>query len=99
MMSLIKFSLLAFSTLLLLASFSSSTLEGDFCSDISFWDVVEYKSRDERCCEVGVKRSCAQQSKEVCLEATDLKCKAIAWAECSVSVWEKNGVKKCEPTY
>merc|ERR1712096_200976 len=96
--NMMKICLLSLSALFL-ASLSSSTLEGDFCSDISFWDVVEYKSRDARCCEVGVKRSCEKKSKEVCLEATELECKAIAWAECRVSVWEKNGVKKCEPTY
>merc|ERR1712183_415294 len=82
-----------------LSCLSSTLLEGDFCSGISFWDVVEYRSRDQRCCEVKADRRCERKNKQVCLEATELKCKTIAWAECSVSVWTKENVKKCEPTY
>jgi len=89
------FSLLS---VLFFASLSEATID-DLCSDVSFWDVVEYKSRDSNCCEVKAERKCEKKNKEVCLDAPEMKCKTIAWADCNINVWTNNNGKKCEPQY
>merc|ERR1712119_188892 len=88
----------AFLVLLSVVSFSEGSLEGDFCSDVSYWDVIKYTSSTSKCCDTVVKEECKTRSERVCEDATEIKCNTVGWAECATKIWPSQG-KKCHVTY
>merc|ERR1712096_129936 len=88
----------AFMVLLSVVSFSEGSLEGDFCSDVSFWDVIKYTSSTSKCCDTVAKEECKTRNKRVCEDATEIKCNTVGWAECATKIWPSQG-KKCHVTY
>jgi len=57
----------------------------DLCTDVSFWDVVQYRTEDRCCDEVKTENSCVSKTEELCEEVTEMKCEATAWVECKPS--------------
>merc|ERR1739838_854668 len=59
------FKLLASSFCLLsLALTCQGTLKEDFCTDVSFWDVIKYTSTTAKCCDTVLKEECRTQGKK-----------------------------------
>ena len=57
-----------------LAGQASATLK-DHCSDVSFWDVVKYKTSSRQCCTPAeLKQTCVWKNENVCKDVTELKC-------------------------
>merc|ERR1712112_420118 len=79
-------------------SFGNGSLDGDFCSDVSFWDVIKYTSSTSKCCGTVVKEECKTRSERVCEDATEIKCNTVGWAECTTKIWPSQG-KKCHVNY
>ena len=50
-----------------------STLK-DHCSDVSFWDVVRYKTSSKQCCDTSLKQKCVWKNENVCRDVTELQC-------------------------
>merc|ERR1712114_159326 len=75
-----------------------ATLKEDFCTDVSFWDVIKYTSTTAKCCDTVVKEECKTRSERVCEDATEIKCNTVGWAECATKIWPSQG-KKCHVTY
>merc|ERR1712112_696519 len=61
---------------------SEATLRGDFCSDVSFWDVVTFKEEQRCCSDIASDIQCETKTEEVCKDVTEMKCQAVAWVEC-----------------
>jgi hypothetical protein len=60
-------------TFVCLAGKASATLK-DHCSDVSFWDVVKYKTSSRQCCDTELKQTCVWKNEKVCKDVTELKC-------------------------
>merc|ERR1712096_117657 len=74
------------------------TLKEDFCSDLSYWDVVKYTSTVTECCDTVLKKECKTKTETVCEEVIETKCDAVGWAECSTKIGS-SGKKNCQVTY
>merc|ERR1712112_586731 len=75
-----------------------ATLKEDFCTDVSFWDVIKYTSTTAECCDTVLKEDCITKNERVCEDATEIKCNTVGWAECTTKIWPSQG-KKCHVTY
>merc|ERR1712105_326759 len=94
-----SFSLLAGAFCLFsLAFVCEGTLKEDFCTDVSFWDVIKYTSTTAKCCDTVLKEECKAKTERVCEDATEIKCNTVGWAECTTKIWPSQG-KKCHVTY
>merc|ERR1712183_983523 len=94
-----SFSLLAGAFCLFsLALICEGTLKEDFCTDVSFWDVIKYTSTTAKCCDTVLKEDCLTKTERVCEDATEIKCNTVGWAECTTKIWPSQG-KKCHVTY
>merc|ERR1712112_642105 len=60
-----------------------ATLKEDFCTDVSFWDVIKYTSTTAECCDTVLKEDCITKNERVCEDATEIKCNTVGWAECT----------------
>merc|ERR550519_2601274 len=74
------------------------SLKEDFCTDVSFWDVVKYTITNAECCDSVLKEACITKTERVCADATEIKCNIVGWAECSTKIWPTEG-KKCHVSY
>merc|ERR1712108_122418 len=81
-----------------LALICEGTLKEDFCTDVSFWDVIKYTSTTAKCCDTVLKEDCITKTERVCEDATEIKCNTVGWAECATKIWPSQG-KKCHVTY
>jgi len=79
--------------------YSSSTLHGDFCSDISIFSDVEYKTSSKRCCDTKMVKKCEKKQEERCEDVTELKCEVVGIPHCSPKPKRFGGLKKCTPVY
>merc|ERR1712112_338627 len=80
-------------TFALLAGLDSATLD-DYCTDVSYFDAVQYTTTTRQCCETVLKQVCTGKSENVCKDVLDLKCEVTAWADCK-STTTSNPGKKC----
>merc|ERR1719186_300473 len=86
--NILLFSVLSFAFFF---DFSSSTLHGDFCSDISFFSEVEYKTSSRKCCDTKMVKKCEKKTEE--------KCEDVGIPHCSPKPKRLGGLKKCTPVY
>jgi len=98
-MAFIKFLCLAFLGVVLFVDEGSSTLHGDFCSDISIFDDIEYKTSNKRCCDTKMRKKCEQKTEERCEDVTELKCEVVGIPHCSPKPKRIGGLKKCTPVF
>merc|ERR1711974_69879 len=70
-----------------LALICEGTLKEDFCTDVSFWDVIKYTSTTAKCCDTELKEDCITKTERVCQDATEIKCNTVGWAECTTKIW------------
>merc|ERR1712096_515591 len=87
-----------------LALICEGTLKEDFCTDVSFWDVIKYTSTTAKCCDTELREECKTKTERVCEDATEIKCKTVTKDNC-VTDWNIDehgnkiwgGKEKCEP--
>merc|ERR1712119_13055 len=80
------------------------TLKEDFCTDVSFWDVIKYTSTTAKCCDTVLKEDCITKTERVCEDATEIQCNTVTKDNC-VTDWNIDehgnkvwgGKEKCEP--
>merc|ERR1719291_447419 len=94
--NILLFSVLSFA---FLVDEGSSTLHGDFCSDISIFSDVEYKTSTKRCCDTKMVKRCEKKTEERCEDVTELKCTTVGIPHCSPKPKQFAGLKKCVPVY
>lgn len=81
---------------------------GQHCTDISHYGEVQYRDKDTVCCNTEFIKNCQERTEEVCVDVTEVQCKAVAWAECQMQMEAKSGsvcehtnmelpIKKCTP--
>merc|ERR1712112_59559 len=97
--TMFTFNLLSIAFSLFFLAFNcEGTLKEDFCTDVSFWDVVKYTSTTAKCCDTVLREECKTKTERVCEDATEIKCNTVGWAECTTKIWPSQG-KKCHVTY
>jgi len=79
------------------ASECRSTIE-NHCTDISFFDVVQYMSTPKRCCDTELVHQCTKKTENVCADVLEMKCDVIGWADCVATPTTTQG-KKCVVDY
>merc|ERR1712096_486524 len=60
-----------------LAFICEGTLKEDFCTDVSFWDVIKYTSTTAKCCDTVLKEECKTKTERVCEDATEIHCNTV----------------------
>merc|ERR1712096_551774 len=70
----------------------------DYCTDVSYFDVVQYTTTSKHCCDTQLKQVCTGKSDTVCKEVLELQCEVTAWADCK-STTTSNPGKKCSVEY
>merc|ERR1712183_1097922 len=97
--TMFTFNLLSIAFCLFFLAFNcEGTLKEDFCTDVSFWDVIKYTSTTAKCCDTVLREECKTKTERVCEDATEIKCNTVGWAECTTKIWPSQG-KKCHVTY
>merc|ERR1712112_333836 len=54
----------------------------DQCTDISFYDVIQYTTKPKKCCDPSLRQVCAPKSETICEDVLELKCDVVAWVDC-----------------
>lgn len=74
------------------------SLEGEFCSDVSYYDVISYSRSRAKCCQSdSAQVQCQPREEEVCIDVTEMLCEVTGYPECEIGVWPIQ-TKKCSPS-
>merc|ERR1712112_307430 len=76
-----------------LAGEVKSTLDSH-CTDISYFDAVQYTTSAKQCCKPQLQEFCENKSEEVCKDVVEVQCEPKARAECRTETSFAEG-KKC----
>jgi len=66
---------------------------GQHCSDVSYWSTVQRRPKNTVCCNTRFVKKCKEITQEVCLDVTEIACKAVAWADCRMEMGQQDGNK------
>jgi len=72
--------------LLLASAFMGAlgNLEGQICTDVSYWTPVVYKPVNITCCTSKVKTECVETIVEECVDVEETKCEVVGWSDCKM---------------
>jgi len=73
-------------------------LDGQICTNVSYWTDVVYKPVNYTCCTSKVKTECVDTVEEVCVDVEEMKCDVVGWSECKMVDCSVN-VTDTEPVY
>lgn len=79
-----SFSWLCLSLFLLENSLVSANVDGQICTDVSFWKPIEYNVSNINCCSSRVELRCEETSQQVCVPVEEMECKIIGWSDCEM---------------
>ena len=49
-------------------------VDGQICTDVSYWKPVEYKPVEYRCCQSKVELNCVETNEKVCIPVEEMEC-------------------------
>jgi hypothetical protein len=60
-------------------------LDGQICTDASYWTDVEYKPEEHTCCTSKVTIECEEEVEQVCVPVEKMVCEVVGWSDCKMA--------------